>query len=398
MMSFLQHGLLHLSIWGYVIATLLMTHLSVVATTIYLHRSQAHRALDLHPAVSHFFRFWLWLTTATNTKEWVSVHRKHHAKCETAEDPHSPQIYGIKKVFFEGAELYLEEAKNKETSLRYGQGTPDDWMERNVYIPFKMYGIFLTFAVDILLFGVPGITVWAVQMLWLPLWSAGVINGIGHYWGYRNFECDDAARNIFPWSILTAGEELHNNHHTFASSAKLSVKWWEIDLGWGYICLLRAFKLAKVKRIPPKLKVAAVRSLVDLDTLKTVVANRFQVMAHYSRDVLVPVLREEQRKASVTGQHLMRRCKVMILRAEHMLDDAGKQHVAKILENNHAIQLAYQYRQKLQAIWGRTTASQRELLDALQEWCKEAEATGVKALQNFVKRIHSYSATQNTAG
>ena len=274
------YGLLNLSFWGYVVATLILTHITIIGVTIYLHRYQAHRGLELHPLLSHFFRFWLWLTTGMVTKEWAAIHRKHHAKCETAEDPHSPQVKGLKKVLWEGAELYQEEAKNQETLERYGQGTPDDWLERNIYTRHSAKGIVLMLLIDLLLFGIPGITIWALQMAWIPFHAAGVINGIGHYWGYRNFECKDAARNIFPWAFWIGGEELHNNHHTFATSAKFSVKWWEFDIGWGYIKLFSLLKLAKVKRLPPKVKIVPNKTCVDIETVKAIITGRFQVMSH----------------------------------------------------------------------------------------------------------------------
>lgn len=396
MLNYVLHGLLHLSLWGYVITTLVLVHITVVSITVYLHRCQSHRALDLHPLASHFFRFWLWLTTAAKTKEWVAIHRKHHAKCETPEDPHSPKIFGIRKVLLEGAELYAKEAKNRETLSRYGEGTPDDWLERHVYSAPYAYGVGIMLITDLVLFGVLGFTVWAIQMMTMPVLAAGIINGLGHYFGYRNFECPDEARNIIPWSILTAGEELHNNHHTFATSAKLSVKWWEFDMGWMYIRILQACGLAKVKRLPPKLKQSSTKVNIDLDTLTAIVVNRFQVMSQYTKEVILPVLREEQQTASATGKSLLKRCKRLLVKTDILLDEKGKQRISSILEANQAIRLAYQYRQKLQAIWSRTTASQRELLDALQEWCREAEATGINALHNFAIRVRGYTLVKAT--
>lgn len=388
------YGLLNLSFWGYVIVTLVTTHITVIATTVYLHRCMSHRALDLHPIASHFFRFWLWLTTGTRTLEWVSIHRKHHAKCETPEDPHSPQIVGIRKVFFEGFELYKKESENKDTMERYGHGCPDDWLERNIYTPHHLLGISALCIIDLLLFGVPGITVWAVQMMWIPIFAAGVINGIGHYWGYRNFECPDQARNIVPWSIITAGEELHNNHHTFVTSAKLSVKWWEFDLGWLYIRGLQALGLAKVKRIPPKLIQQRGKPSVDLDTLSAVITNRFHVLAQYTREVILPVWREERDKATAAKRVIIKRCKRLLIRADGLLDEISKERIAHLLEGNHALQLTYQYRQKLQAIWNRTTGTQKELLEALQEWCREAEATGISVLRTFALQVRGYTAAK----
>jgi stearoyl-CoA desaturase (delta-9 desaturase) len=385
-------GLLNLSFWGYVIALLILTHITIIGVTVYLHRSQAHRSLDLHPALSHFFRFWLWLTTGMETKEWVAIHRKHHAKCETEEDPHSPQVKGIRKVFFEGAELYREEKKNQDTVERYGQGTPDDWMERHVYSKHSVMGIVTMFIIDIVLFGIPGITIWALQMLWIPLFAAGVVNGIGHYWGYRNFECPDAARNIIPLGAFIGGEELHNNHHTFPTSAKLSVKRWEFDLGWVYIRLFQLLKLAKVKRVSPQLKETPGKQQVDLDTLTALITNRFQVMARYSKEVLLPVLEEETEKAKTSmSKALLKHAKVALIRTESLLNDERKQQLADIIKKHHMLAQVYQYRLKLQDIWCRTTATQRELLEALQEWCKQAEATGICVLKKFAANLAGFS-------
>lgn len=391
------YGLLNLSLGGYVITTLVLTHITIAAVTLYLHRCQAHRALELHPIVSHFFRLWLWLTTGMETKAWAAIHRKHHAKCETVDDPHSPQVMGLKKVLWEGAELYRKEAKNTETLTRYGYGTPDDWIERHLYTPYSAKGILLMLLIDLVLMGIPGITVWAIQMAWIPFFAAGIVNGVGHYWGYRNFECLDAARNIFPWGILIGGEELHNNHHTFGTSAKLSVKWWEFDIGWAYIRLLQFFKLAKPKKVPPVLQVIPGKAAIDAETLKAVLLARFQIMAHYTRDVMLPLLREERRKASDTSRALLKRTKSLLVRAEPLVSESGKQRLKDTLERCHSLQQAYHYRERLQEIWGRTTASQKELLDALQEWCKQAEMTSISALREFSKNLKSYVILHPTA-
>lgn len=381
------YGILNLSFWGYVIATILLGQLTIIAVTIYLHRSQTHRALDLHPVPSHFFRFWLWLTTGMRTKDWVAIHRKHHAKCETVDDPHSPQVLGLTTVLLQGAELYRAEAKNADTLERYGHGTPDDWMERHIYSPHSGMGIALLFPLDLILFGVPGITIWAIQMMIIPFFAAGVINGIGHYWGYRNFECPDAARNIVPWGLIMAGEELHNNHHTYATSAKFSVKWWEIDLGWSIVKLLRFLGLAKVKRVPPTLRQSAEKTHIDIDTLKAIISSRFQLMSDYSKEVILPVLQEEKHKAGIAGAALLKQAKKLLIRADNLLDEGAKHHLSSILEGRHSLQTVYQFRQRLQEIWTRTTASQRELLEALQQWCKEAEATGIKRLKQFADTL-----------
>ncbi len=281
-LDWLGHGLLSLAWWQIVLFTLAMTHVTMVSVTIFLHRHQAHRALDLHPIASHFFRFWLWLTTGQVTKEWASIHRKHHAKCEQSDDPHSPHVYGIKTVLLQGYELYRAEAVKPETLARYGHGTPSDWLERNLYSRLSWWGVLAMLIIDVALFGAAGMTVWAVQMAWTPVMAAGIINGAAHYWGYRNFEAPDASTNISPWGILIAGEELHNNHHTYPTSAKLSVKPYEFDIGWVYISLLQKLRLATVKKTPPKLAFGDVRAVADEKTLEALISNRYEIMASYA--------------------------------------------------------------------------------------------------------------------
>jgi stearoyl-CoA desaturase (delta-9 desaturase) len=383
------YGYLDLSWWGYVVYTLICTHITIAAVTIFLHRNQAHRALELHPAISHFFRAWLWLTTGMDTKAWAAIHRKHHAKCETEEDPHSPQILGLKQVLFEGAELYKAEAKNQETLDRYGKGTPDDWMERNVYHKHSGKGYFITMAVNLFLLGLPGITVWAIQMAWIPFFAAGMINGTGHYWGYRNFECPDAATNISPWGILIGGEELHNNHHTYPTSAKFSVKWWEFDIGWLYIKTMALLGLAKVKRLPPVEVLIPGKQGVDDDTLSAVINGRFQLMAQYSKNVIMPIF--DQEKSIVSGIESLGSIKSTLIREDSLVDEDGRKRLELFLARTQQLKVAYQFRKKLQDIWAKTTATKKELLDALQEWCRQAEATGIKYLQDFVAYLRSYT-------
>lgn len=383
-------GLIQLPWWGYVIVLLSFTQITIMAVTLYLHRAQAHRALDLHPIVSHFFRFWLWLTTGMVTKEWAAIHRKHHAKVETKEDPHSPITRGIKKVFFEGAELYRFESKNKETMERYGEGTPDDWIERKLYTPHSSRGIILMLVTNLLLFGPLGLTIWAIQMAWIPLFAAGVINGIGHYWGYRNYEVKDNSRNIIPIGFFLGGEELHNNHHAFATSAKFSAKWWEVDTGWYLIRVLQLFGLAKPKRVVPKLKTLPAKTQIDTDTIKAVISYRFQLMARYSREVIMPVLREEKKRAGKASGMLLRRAKTVLIRDDSIMGPLQKLKLAKVLDNFQSLRVIYQFRVKLQAIWSRSTASQKELMDALQEWCQQAEATGIDCLLRFARQLKTY--------
>ena len=384
-------GLLPLPWWGYLIVLFVLTQLTITSVTLFLHRSQAHRAVDFHPSISHFFRFWLWLTTGMITKEWVAIHRKHHSKVETEEDPHSPQVKGIRKVFFEGAELYREEAKNKETIEHYGFGTPDDWIEQHLYTSHNHLGITLMLLMDLLLFGVLGLTIWAVQMIWIPLFAAGVVNGIGHYWGYRNFECGDASRNLLPLGVFIGGEELHNNHHTYASSARFSVKWWEIDIGWVWLSILQRVHLAHPKRVPPRLHSLMTKTGIDTETIRAIVINRFQIMANYAKTVVLPALREEQQRAGKMGQSLLRQSRVLLIREATLLKLPQHQaRLREVLEQFQSLKIVYEFRLKLQTIWLRSTATQKELLEAVQEWCRQAEETGIDVLRKFSERLKTY--------
>jgi stearoyl-CoA desaturase (delta-9 desaturase) len=384
-------GLVELPIWGYIAVTLVATHITIAAVTIYLHRAMAHRALELHPVVSHFFRLWLWLTTGQVTRQWIAVHRKHHAKVETEGDPHSPQVYGIGKLLLQGTELYRMAVRDEETLERYGHGAPDDWLERSVYTPHSGKGYFLTLALNVILFGPIGITMWAVQMLWIPVTAAGVINGLGHWWGYRNYETADASTNIVPFGIVIGGEELHNNHHAFASSAKLSSKWWEFDIGWLYIRLLEMLALARVKKIAPEPVIVPGKALADLDSVKGVISNRLQVMSQYAKTVLARVYKEELDGADYTKRSLLRRVKSLLVREESRLSLDARERLEAALNQSQALQTVYQYRQRLQAIWQERTASHERLLQSLQEWCREAEESGIRALQEFAKTLPMYS-------
>jgi stearoyl-CoA desaturase (delta-9 desaturase) len=346
------YGILDLPWWGVVAYALICTHITIVGVTVFLHRHQAHRALDLHPIISHFFRAWLWLTTGMVTREWAAIHRK----------------------------LYRAEAANQETLERYGKGTPDDWIERNLYSKYSARGIFLTLFINVLLLGVPGFIVWALQMAWVPLFAAGVINGIGHYFGYRNFECPDAATNIVPFGILIGGEELHNNHHTFPTSAKLSYKWYEFDIGWLYIKVLSMLGLAKVKRLPPREKLLAEKNIIDLDTVRSVVSARFQVMAKYTHSVLLPLFDGEKNSLDGTLRGKVRDWLVL-------LDECSKEKLQKFLSSSDKLNFVYQLRNNLQNIWNKTTATQKELLDSLREWCQQAEDANVGNLRDFVAYI-----------
>ena len=389
-------GFISLPWWGYIVVALSLTHVTIAAVTIFLHRHQAHRALDLHPVISHFFRFWLWLTTGMVTKEWAAIHRKHHAKVETPDDPHSPQQFGIRTVMWQGTELYRREARNLETLDRYGHGTPDDWIERHVYTGRSRQGIVLMFVINLALFGPIGITIWAVQMAWIPIFAAGIINGIGHYWGYRNFEVTDASTNIVPWGILIGGEELHNNHHTFGSSAKLSSKWWEFDIGWMYIRILEIFGLARVKKIPPGLACDTAKQHIDIDTVKAVITARFLVMSQFAREVMKHVHREEMKKADRADREswaLLKRARRLMVRETAQLDEASRRWLHDALAHNVTLGTVYTMKQKLQDIWQRSATTQEHLMQALQEWCREAEATGIEALRQFSQKMRTYTLT-----
>ncbi|KTD68462.1 fatty acid desaturase [Legionella steelei] len=385
-------GYLNLSFWGYVVATLILTQITIAAVTLYLHRNQTHRALTLHPIVSHFFRLWLWLTTGMVTADWVAIHRKHHASADVEGDPHSPVVFGIKKVFWEGAELYKVARKDKEMVAKYSHGTPKDWLERKIYSPHSAKGILLMLFVDLFLFGIPGITIWAIQMMWIPFHAAGVVNGIGHHWGYRNFECPDAARNIFPWGFWIGGEELHNNHHTFASSAKFSIKWWEFDIGWMYIRILSFLGLAKVKKLPPKLAMDAGKLHVDLDTVRAVIGNRFQVMSNYYKSVIRPILKQEKNTSleNKAEKKLFARAGSLLRRENCLLNAAAKLRLSNLLEAREQLRVVYAYKQSLQNIWLKTASTQKELIEALQQWCRQAEESGLEVLRQFAQQLKGY--------
>jgi stearoyl-CoA desaturase (delta-9 desaturase) len=387
-------GYFDLPWWGYVLVALGLTHVTIASVTIYLHRNQAHRALDLHPIASHFFRFWLWLTTGQVTKEWAAIHRKHHARCETAEDPHSPQIHGIHRVLWGGVFLYRKESLNRETLDRYGHGTPDDWIERNVYGPHSYMGIFVMGAVDLALFGlVPGALILATQIVWIPFWAAGVINGVGHYWGYRSWDvpAPDASRNIVPWGVVIGGEELHNNHHAYPASARFSVKWYEFDLGWEYIRALAALGLARVKKVAPTPRIEAPKPVCER-TLQAVIANRYDVLAHYARS-LKRTYRDELARLRLWAPRdaeALKPLKRCLVRAQ-AASEAERARLAAVLRNSRALATALAMRDELAAIWARSSKTSAELVRQLQDWCERAESSGVAPLVAFSVRLRSYA-------
>jgi len=383
-------GLLDLPWWGYVVVALVLTHITIASVTIYLHRHSAHRALDLHPLVSHFFRFWLWLTTGMVTKEWTAIHRKHHAKCETAEDPHSPQVLGLEKVLLEGSELYRKEALSQETLDKYGHGTPNDWLERNVYCKSDMMGVGLMLVIDTVLFGPIGLTIWAVQMLWIPIFAAGVINGVGHYLGYRNFQVDDASTNIVPWGILIGGEELHNNHHAYASSARLSSKWYEFDIGWLYIRLMEMVGLAKVKKLAPQIRIESPARTCDDRTLQAIITHRWDVLARFSRSVRNTCADEIRRIAENSPVHLPDFRRWLNL-DERFISEQERAQVAKLAEKSRILKTVVTMRQELIQLWQRSSATKEQLVKQLEDWCRRAELSGIAALQEFSRTLRGYA-------
>ena len=389
-LEWLAHGTWHLAWWQIVLFTLALTHITMISVTVFLHRHQAHRALDLHPAVAHFFRLWLWLTTGQVTKEWAAIHRKHHAKCEQADDPHSPQVYGIRKVLFQGAELYRAESKNKETMARYGHGTPDDWIERNLYTRFSWQGVGLMMIIDLSLFGALGLTVWAVQMAWTPITAAGIINGAAHFWGYRNFESPDASTNISPWGIIIAGEELHNNHHTYPTSAKLSVKPYEFDIGWMYISILQFAGLAHVKKTPPKAAYGNVRPVADEKTLEALIANRYEIMAGFAKQMQATVRQElAAMKARSADTAAIKAAKLWAHRDAENIPPAAIPQLALARAASPALDKMVTMREELRQMWLNTAVSREQLTSDLAAWCHRAEDSGIATLREFSFKLRS---------
>ena len=395
--DFFSSGVLHATWWQEVLYTLLLTHITIAGVTIWLHRCQAHRSLDLGPIPAHFFRFWMWLTTGMVTKEWAAIHRKHHAKCETVDDPHSPVTRGIKAVLLTGSEMYRAEAKNKETVAKFGHGTPDDWMERNLYSRFQWQGVALMMIINLTLFGAIGATIWAVQMLWIPITAAGIINGIGHWWGYRNFEATDASRNILPWGIIIGGEELHNNHHTYPTSAKLSVKPYEFDIAWGYIRAMEIMGMAKVRKVAPQMKTGDVRAVADNETLEAIIANRYEVMAKYARELRracaaeLAALKNKGAEHTPQGANL-RVARRWLHRDVEKIPGHLQAQVADAAATSPALNKLVTMREELRALWTRTNVSADQAVTDLQAWCKQAEESGIEALSEFSLKLRAAKA------
>ncbi len=389
--DWLGNGLWGLSAWGIVAYVLVVTHITIVTVTVYLHRYSAHRSIELHPVLQHFFRFWSWFTTGMITRQWTAIHRKHHAATETEEDPHSPRVRGIREILWRGTEAYRVAARDAEMLERYGSGCPDDWLERNLYSKHEMLGVGTLLVMNVALFGLVGISVWAVQMLWIPVLGAGVINGVGHYWGYRNFESPDASTNMVPWGILIGGEELHNNHHTYPNSARLSQKWWEFDIGWMWIRLFQAFGLARPLSTGPMAEKAPGKTTLDVDTLWAVLNDRFRLMAKYKNDVVRPLIEQECSKVDRATGRLFRAARKALCRDEGLVGESCRRRIEEAVRASHTIDTVYKLRLRLQAIWSERGGNAEEMLQALSQWCRDAEATGIQALRDYVRELKSYT-------
>ncbi|MHC9015337.1 DesA family fatty acid desaturase [Stenotrophomonas bentonitica] len=394
LLNFLTGGVVGLGWWGMALVLLVFTQLTIFAVTLYLHRSQAHRGVDFHPVIAHFFRFWTWLTTSMITKEWVAIHRKHHAKVETDEDPHSPVTKGIGMVFWRGVELYREARAMRADIEQYGRGAPDDWIERRLYTPHANLGPVALLVINSVLFGLPGVALWAIQMAWIPFWAAGVINGLGHWWGYRNFESADTSTNLTPWAFWVGGEELHNNHHAFPSSARFSMRRWEFDIGWAVIRGLQAVRLAKVLRVAPSMDVRPNIAVPDAETLKALLSHRFQAMTDYQRNVFVPALREEAAMAGAKLRKLLpRRMRRGLVNDGRWLKPDCRAQLSTWVEQRPRIRVLVEHRARLAALLEARGNDAAERLKLLQAWCHEAEASGIAALQNYAARLKGYALT-----
>jgi len=395
MLSHLLYGALRLPLWGYVAFTFAMVQLMFLGVTLYLHRDQSHGGLVLHPALRHFFRFWLWFCSSTVTREWVAVHRRHHAFADRPGDPHSPVVFGLKRVLLQGYELYVAAAHDPKILANYGRGTPDDWIERNLYGRFPKLGISLWVGLQLVVFGVPAIAMLGVQLIAQPLFAAGVINGFGHSVGYRSFELPTSATNIVPWGVLIAGEELHNNHHAFPSSARFAVQRWEIDMGWLFICVFRALGLARVGSLAPRPNIVRQRASMDADTVRALFTNRLHVLRDYRRRVIRPVFHA---LAKQEGPAVLERVAPQLLvRHPTLLDSQARQQLRELLERYEVLRTVIEFRDRLQGIWDETSASHGRALEQLCELCAQAEGSRVPALRKFARRLRSYAPVAGSA-
>lgn len=391
-LEFAARGVVPLPWWGYALVAIVTIHVTVIGVTLYYHRDQAHRALDLHPALRQFFRFWVWATTAMVCHQWVAVHRKHHAFVERDGDPHSPQLLGLRTMLRDGANVYQRATRDAEAVAAYRHGTPDDALER-FYTKFPHAGVVTLLIVEIVLFGLPGVAIWALQMLNMPVLASALINGVGHHSGYRNFDVRDASTNVVPFGILAGGEELHNNHHAFPSSAKFSVRRFEFDIGWLYIRLFRSVGLARIRRVYPRPVLASTRpARIDFEAVRGVVTNRLHVLRAYRREVLIPVLHQELARHGRSRYY--RRLRRLLLRDEQLLDQRSLAHRERLIGRMPRLSAAWEFREQLRSIWEERTASNERALNRLRSWCQEAEASGIARLSQFAAQLSRYRLAQ----
>jgi stearoyl-CoA desaturase (delta-9 desaturase) len=388
--AYFPYGIVELPFWGYALVTFGLIQLMFLGITLYLHRDQSHGGLALHPVLRHFFRFWLWFSSGTVTRQWVAVHRRHHAYADQPGDPHSPVIFGLKKVVLEGYELYTAAARNPEILEYYGRGTPDDWLERKLYSRWPAAGIVLFIVAEIVLFGVPGIAMMAIHLAAQPFFAGGIINGVGHRLGYRSFEMPSTATNILPWGLLIAGEELHNNHHAFPSSARFAVQPWEIDIGWWWIRLFQALGLAEVRRVAPQPHLLPSRSTLDADTAGALFTNRMHVLRDYARRVVRPVCRELARREPQGA--LPRITPMLLIRHPALLAEEARRMLNELLGRYEVLRAVVEFREGLQHAWNSAAANQANGVQQLRDWCARAEASGIRALREFAVGLRNYSA------
>ena len=398
MLDFLNthlYGLLDLPWWGYIVWALVWLHVTMITITLYFHREQAHRSVDLHPALRHFFRFWVWINTGAPTKQWVAVHRKHHALCERQGDPHSPVVFGLKTVVLQGAELYIAESRKAETQEKYGKGTPDDWLERNIYTPHDYTGIALLVIFDVLLFGALGLVLVAFQLASMPFLAAGIINGVGHARGYRNFETNDASTNLWPIAVLIGGEELHNNHHAFPTSARFSVRPGEIDIGWLHLKVFAALGLARIRRVAnePALGLEprpGHAAAPDLEALRSILIHRMHVLRTYMHTVTLPVLRRDYEALGNNARALLPNVRRWLTWQPQQLEESDRLKLTELRELLPAFELVLQFRSELKKLWEGAHTSNERLLEDFSQWCRRAEESGNQYLREFVAYLRSF--------
>jgi stearoyl-CoA desaturase (delta-9 desaturase) len=386
------YGLFELPLWGYFVVTFATIQVMFLGVTLYLHRDQSHGGLALHPVLRHVFRFWLWYSSGVVTREWVAVHRRHHVYADREGDPHSPVIFGLKRVVLEGYELYSAATRDAAIVRNYGKGTPDDWIERNLYSRHPNLGIVLFSLTALVLFGIPAIVMVVVHLSAQPLFAGGVVNGLGHAVGYRSFEMPSTATNLVPWGVLLGGEELHNNHHAFPRSARFAVQRWEFDIGWFWICAFRAVGLARVGYVAPRPYLEHESRELDADTVHALFTNRMHVLREYARRVVLPVCRELARKEPRGAVPAM--TPKLLIRHPTLLAEEAHRALRDLLERYEVLRRVVEYREGLQHLWNDASANQARAVGQLREWCARAEASGIRALREFSLGLPAYGAAR----